>query len=173
MSKKDELSPKHRRFVAEYIKDQNASQACIRSGYSKKNPNVVGPRLLANVGIRAAIDALLSRVEEKAIVDKVYVLTNLKKVTERCMTEEPVMEFDYEEKTMVEKKTYIEDPDNPGKMKQVGIFEFDSAGANGALKMLGQHLKMFTDKVEHEVGDGFAAYLEEAIRRGNAIRRRQ
>jgi len=49
------MTPKQIRFVAEYLKDLNASQAAIRAGYSKKNPNVVGPRLLADVGIAAAI----------------------------------------------------------------------------------------------------------------------
>jgi phage terminase small subunit len=51
------LTPKQERFVAEYLVDLNASQAAIRAGYSAKNPNVVGPRLLANVGIAAAVEA--------------------------------------------------------------------------------------------------------------------
>jgi len=49
------LTPKQLRFVAEYLKDLNASQAAIRAGYSQKNANVVGSRLLANVRIAAAV----------------------------------------------------------------------------------------------------------------------
>lgn len=140
------LSPKHRRFVAEYLKDQNATQAAIRAGYKKKNADVVGPRLLGNVGIKAAIEAALTKAEDKAVVTVAYVLTTLKEVVERCMTHTPVMEFDYEAKELVQKKKSLVDAD--GNLKRVGVFEFDSAGANGALKMLGQHLKMFTERSE-------------------------
>jgi phage terminase small subunit len=51
------MTPKQARFVAEYLVDLNATQAAIRAGYSRKTANVVGPRLLVNVGISAAIKA--------------------------------------------------------------------------------------------------------------------
>ena len=54
------LSNKQRVFVAEYIKCWNASEAARRAGYTG-DANTVGPRLLANVGIAAAIKA---RVDE-------------------------------------------------------------------------------------------------------------
>src|SRR5438105_10826456 len=49
------LTPKQARFVAEYLIDSNATQAAIRAGYSAKTANKVGPRLLVNVGIAAAL----------------------------------------------------------------------------------------------------------------------
>lgn len=49
------LSLKHQRFVAEYLKDLNATQAAIRAGYVATNADVTGPRLLGHVGICAAI----------------------------------------------------------------------------------------------------------------------
>ena len=51
------MTPKQERFVAEYLKDLNATQAAIRAGYAKKNADVTGPRLLGNVGIAEAIAA--------------------------------------------------------------------------------------------------------------------
>lgn len=60
------LKPKHQRFVTEYLKDSNATQAAIRMGYKPESANVVGPRLLVNVGIRAAIDAELAKATEAA-----------------------------------------------------------------------------------------------------------
>ena len=51
------LSPKQERFVAEYLVDLNATQACIRAGYSPKTADVQGPRLLGNVRIAQAISA--------------------------------------------------------------------------------------------------------------------
>jgi hypothetical protein len=41
-----------------------------------------------------------------------------------------------------------------------GYFTFDSTGANRALELLGKHLAMFTDKIDHSnKGKSFAAAL--------------
>jgi phage terminase small subunit len=45
------MTAKQQRFVTEYLTDLNATQAAIRAGYGAKNADVVGPRLLGNVGI--------------------------------------------------------------------------------------------------------------------------
>jgi hypothetical protein len=50
-----QLSPRQRRFVDEYLVDLNATQAAIRAGYSARTANEQGPRLLVNVGIATAI----------------------------------------------------------------------------------------------------------------------
>ena len=54
------LTARQRVFVEEYLICWNASEAARRAGYKGK-PNVVGPRLLANVSIQEAIKA---RVDE-------------------------------------------------------------------------------------------------------------
>jgi phage terminase small subunit len=46
------LSDKQRRFVLEYMKDLNATQAAIRAGYSEKRQSQAGHRLLTNVNVR-------------------------------------------------------------------------------------------------------------------------
>ena len=53
------LSPKQRAFIEAYLKEWNASEAARQAGYTGK-ANVVGPRLLANVSIQAAIEKRLS-----------------------------------------------------------------------------------------------------------------
>lgn len=55
------MTPKQIAFVAEYLVDKNATQAAIRAGYSAKTANEQGARLLANVSVRAAIDAALTK----------------------------------------------------------------------------------------------------------------
>lgn len=60
------LNARQRRFVAEYLKDRNATQAAIRAGYKAANADVVGPRLLGHVGIASAIDAGETRLLAKA-----------------------------------------------------------------------------------------------------------
>lgn len=57
------LSNKQRVFVEEYLTCWNASEAARRAGY-RGAADVIGPRLLGNVGIRAAIEA---RIAEKAM----------------------------------------------------------------------------------------------------------
>ena len=51
----DDLTAQQRLFVAEYLKDRNATQAAIRAGYSKKTANEQGARLLAKVSVAQAI----------------------------------------------------------------------------------------------------------------------
>ena len=132
-----DLTAKQRRFVAEYLKDQNATQAAVRSGYSAKTAESQGSRLLSNARIRAAVDGALEEAARIAGVDAVYVLSSLKEIAERCMRRKPVMTKDG--------KDWKQATDGDGE----GVWEFDSMGANTELRSLGQHLKLFTEKVEH------------------------
>lgn len=60
-----ELSARERRFVAEYQKDRNGTQAAIRAGYSKKTARRQASRLLTKDHIRAAVEEKLAKVESK------------------------------------------------------------------------------------------------------------
>lgn len=51
----DGLTAQQRLFVAEYLKDNNATQAAIRAGYSEKTAYSIGQRLLKKVEITQAI----------------------------------------------------------------------------------------------------------------------
>jgi phage terminase small subunit len=62
IDKSKPLSRKQRVFVEEYLKCWNASEAARRAGYKGK-ANVVGPRLLANVSIQAAIEARINELQ--------------------------------------------------------------------------------------------------------------
>ena len=50
------LTNKQARFVIEYQVDQNATQAAIRAGYSAKNADKLGPRLVGNSRVAEAIE---------------------------------------------------------------------------------------------------------------------
>lgn len=52
---KNMLTPKQSMFVEEYLVDLNATQAAIRSGYSKKTARQVGSQNLSKPNIQAAI----------------------------------------------------------------------------------------------------------------------
>ena len=49
------LTAQQRRFVAEYLKDGNATQAAIRAGYSKKSAEQIGYQLLQKTSVAQAI----------------------------------------------------------------------------------------------------------------------
>jgi phage terminase small subunit len=78
------LNPKQARFVAEYLKDLNASASCLRAGYRTKNPNVVGPRLLAQVSIREAVDAALAKRAEKCELTAELVIGNMRRLAAKA-----------------------------------------------------------------------------------------
>lgn len=59
------LSPKQRIFIDEYLKCFNASEAARRAGYTG-DANTVGPRMLANVGIKAIVDARIAESQMSA-----------------------------------------------------------------------------------------------------------
>lgn len=50
-----ELNAPQIRFVQEYLKDLNSTQAYIRAGYKTKAPDVCGPRMLGDVRIAHAV----------------------------------------------------------------------------------------------------------------------
>jgi phage terminase small subunit len=60
------LTPKQRRFVAEYLVDLNATQAAIRCGYSKKTASAQGSRLLSKAKVAERVAAGQAKITEKA-----------------------------------------------------------------------------------------------------------
>lgn len=60
------LNEKNARFVAEYLKDLNATQAAIRAGYSQRTAKQQGSRLLTKAAIRDAIAKGQQKVARKA-----------------------------------------------------------------------------------------------------------
>ena len=67
------LNKKQERFISEYLKDLNATQAYIRAGYSARTANICGPRLLSNVSIKTEIERLTTEkaAEAGVTVDKI------------------------------------------------------------------------------------------------------
>lgn len=139
--KKKGLNLKQKRFIAEYLKDQNATQAAIRAGYSKRSAQQQSSDLMLKPFILNAIKEALDRIQKKSELSVEYVLDALMDVQTRCRQKVPVMEFDYAEKSLEQKK--VKDPET-GEM--VGVWEFDSQGANKSLELLGKYLRMFVEK---------------------------
>jgi phage terminase small subunit len=63
------LTEKRRRFVEEYLKDLNGTQAAIRAGYAPGSAKVEGSRLLADANVRQAIQDA-SRIRAQRVADR-------------------------------------------------------------------------------------------------------
>lgn len=75
------LNPKQARFVAEYLKDLNATQAAIRAGYSAKTAHSCGPRLLEHAGVASAIAQGQSKVTAKLELSAEKVLADIARIS--------------------------------------------------------------------------------------------
>lgn len=126
--KSSALTPKQRRFVDEYLVDLNATQAAIRAGYSAKTARQIGTENLAKPSISAAITKAEAARSERIEVTQDWVLARLIENAERSMQHEKVFNS-------------LGQP--------TGEYRYEGSVANRALELLGKHLAMFTDRVEH------------------------
>jgi hypothetical protein len=87
------LNPSQQKFVVEYLKDQNATQAYMRA-YGIADPKVAktcGPRLMANVGVYDAVKAGLERIVSKL---EITAEKNLKTIAEIAYADPKVSKGD-------------------------------------------------------------------------------
>lgn len=147
------LTPKQAKFVDEYLIDLNATQAAIRAGYSKKTAGQIGEQNLKKLEIQKAIQEAQSNLSERTKITQDYVLSNLKKVVDRCMQAEAV------------ENAFTVNAD--GEMAQ--IYAFKENGALKGLELLGKHLGMFKEQVEHsgQIGINTLSSLMDELSEGD------
>lgn len=157
------LTPKQQRFVAEYLIDLNATQAAIRAGYKATNANVVGPRLLVNVGIAAEIAAAQAKVASKLEVTAERILGELAKLGFSNMQDYVSVTSDgspFVDLSAVDRDKWAAvgeitvDHINKREGDKTRIIErvkFKLADKRAPLVDLGKHLGMFVDRTEGKV----------------------
>lgn len=72
-----ELTPKQEMFCKEYIIDLNATQACIRAGYSKNNADKIGSELLGKTRVREYVNILMDKRSKKIEITAEDVLQDI------------------------------------------------------------------------------------------------
>ena len=77
---KNMFTEKQMNFMRAYVVNQNATQAAIEAGYSKKTAYSQGQRLLKNVDIKTMVDTALARVAEKQQVRAEEVISHTRYV---------------------------------------------------------------------------------------------
>lgn len=132
------LKDKKKLFADHYLVLLNATEAAVKAGYSEKTAYSQGSRLLKDVEVHAYIEEKQQVRAEKLSVDADWVLKRLMEISDRCMTAEPVVEFNPETR----------------QMEESGEYKFDSTGANRATELIGKHLGMFKDSPNVNVNVG-------------------
>ncbi len=147
------MTKKQERFCEEYMIDLNATQAAIRAGYSSKSANVDGPRLLSNARVRARVDQLIAAQSRRTGINADVVVRELARIAR--LNPSSVIDFnsatvlpdasddDLAAVASVRIKT-IPGEDHDGVEREVKFHDKVKA-----LELLGNHLGMFTDKIEH------------------------
>ena len=74
------LTPKQKRFVAEYLVDLNATAAAIRAGYSKKTANRIASENLSKPDIQIAIQEAQDSLQKSTEITQEMVIKELAKL---------------------------------------------------------------------------------------------
>ncbi len=141
-----ELSPQEELFVAEYLKDYNASAAAIRAGYAESTAKAKAPLWVNRVSsyrvgkgrIYNAINAARMERMERVKIDQDYLLMNAAEILERCMQRSPVV-------NAFGKQVVDEDGNN--------LWRFDSVGANKAIENLSKLLGLNKEPVQQSTNN--------------------
>jgi phage terminase small subunit len=173
----NELTPKQRAFVREYLIDLNATQAAIRAGYSEKTAYSIGEENLKKPDVAAAIEAAMKNRAARTDITADRVLKELAKIgfadirkaikwQGTLVTEEdnPDGGDTLTIKTVVTNNVTLVSSDDIDDETAAAISEISQNSTGGiklklhdkraALVDIGKHLGMFVEKHEHTGKDG-------------------
>ncbi|MGO3890095.1 MAG: terminase small subunit [Paenalcaligenes sp.] len=160
------LTAKQRRFVEEYLVDLNATQAAIRSGYSKKTARQIGEQNLSKLDIATAIQEAQQKRSERTEITQDMVLQELAKIGFANMQDymkvspdgDPFLDFKdltRSQAAALSEVTVEDFKEGRGDdARDVRRVKFKLHDKKGALVDIGRHLGMFKDRIEHTGKDG-------------------
>ena len=89
--KRNELTLKQKKFVSEYIKLGNATQAAIKAGYSKATARSIAAENLSKPYIQEAIESRIKKKQDKAIAQEDEILEFYTKAMRGKLSEEQIV----------------------------------------------------------------------------------
>ena len=134
------MTKKMQDFADHWLANGLNATASYKAVYKVTNDDtarVQGSKLLAKPNIRAYVDARRATLTEETQLTQKWVLDRLKLISDRSVQAVPVMVWDHEQKQMVQ-ATALND-----EMEVVGVYTFDSNGANKATELIGKVIGVF------------------------------
>jgi phage terminase small subunit len=143
---------KRQRFVEEYLKDMNATQAAIRAGYTTRTAKAAGCKLLTFSDVKNAIKAALEARKKKNEVTAERVIQELARIA--FVDPRKVFKWGPNGVTLLPSDKLTDD--EAAIISEVSETTTESGGSiKGkrfdklkALELLGRHLGMFVDRTE-------------------------
>src|SRR3954468_3995395 len=146
------LNDRQARFVAEYLADLNATQAAVRAGYSARSAYSTGERLLTNANVAAAIAEAQAARSRRTEVTADRVVLELARVAfgdpRRVVSWGPGGVRLRPSAELADEEAAIVAEVGETTTKEGGSLRVKTVDKLGALRLLGQHLGMFGEKVD-------------------------
>lgn len=151
---RETLTPKQQRFVEEYLIDLNGTQAAVRAGYSEKTAEPQASRLLSNVKVAAAVARAQEMQSRRTQVTADKVIAELAKLGFSDMRDfaswGPGGISLKQSDEMTDKDAACVSEVSETTTEHGGSLRFKLHDKKGALELLGKHLGVFVDRVQHE-----------------------
>lgn len=146
-------------FVREYLIDLNGTRAAIAAGYSEKGADVAAIRMLGNARVQKLIAELTEQRLKRLDITADRVLGELarlafvdpRKFFNDDGTAKPISQLDDDTAAALAGVEVFEEFEGSGENRKFAGYtkKFKIADKRGSLELLGKHLKLFTDKIEH------------------------
>lgn len=154
------MTPKQTRFVAEYRKDLNATQAAIRCGYSEKTAYSQGQRLLKVVEIASAVAEKTQQQLTAANITAERVLQEIGRLAfsdVRALFDtngklKPLHTLTAEEAACIAGLEVIVKNAEAGDGHMDTVHKVKVWDKSKNLEMLAKHFALLTEKIEHSGG---------------------
>jgi phage terminase small subunit len=167
------LTAKQQRFVREYVKDSNASQASIRAGYSRKNANVNGPRLLAHAGISREVAKRQAAALQRADLSADIALESIRKPLAADVRKlfypdgrvRPITELSAEEASLIAGYEVIVKNAKAGDGHTDEVLKVKLVDRSKYVELAAKHFRLLHDHKELTINVNVVGRLQEARRR--------
>jgi phage terminase small subunit len=151
------MNNRQKRFVAEYLKDLNATQAAIRAGYSRRSAYMHGERLMRNDEVSCAITEAQKRLLNECELDAKVTLEQLARIAfcdARCFFDEagnlkPLSELTPEQGSTLASFEVIKKNAEAGDGTVYTVYKIKLWDKIRALEMLAKYFGLLQEKVDH------------------------
>lgn len=151
------LNDRQTKFCFEYLKCDNATQAAIKAGYSKKTAYSIGQRLLKHVEIKAYIESKKQKVVAKLEITYERTMLEIGRLAFQDVRKFyrpdgsliPIHELDDDAAAVISgiemEEIYLGQKKGKGKKSAGRLIKIKRFGKDKAVEILAKHFKLYSD----------------------------